>query len=152
MLTVLGTVLADTVMPTSGRDQTAPFTDIMAARLLNINILTGLHGPNACQGMPVVGRGDGDDVKGRIVKGPSHISNELWFAALSFTDRVGLRLAELLVRIADVEYLRDWIIEERFTVNFALAVNSQHGNSQLFVGRSRIDFVLGRSRRRHCGT
>ena len=40
----------------------ASFLDGVTARLLDVDVLTGLHRPDAHQGMPVIGRGDRDDV------------------------------------------------------------------------------------------
>ena len=40
----------------------APFLDGVTARLLDVDVLAGLHRPDAHEGVPVVGRGDRDDV------------------------------------------------------------------------------------------
>ena len=45
-----------------GLDHAPAFTNVVADRFLNVDVLAVLHGPDCGQGVPVVRRGDGHDV------------------------------------------------------------------------------------------
>ena len=51
--------------------------DIVADRLLDIDVLARLHGPDCGQGMPVVGRGDEDNIHGLVVEHRSQVLDRL---------------------------------------------------------------------------
>ena len=65
--TVLRSTLADAVQFARGPHDPAAFADVVADRFLDIDVLAGLHAPDGDQGVPVVGRGRGDDVDRLIV-------------------------------------------------------------------------------------
>src|SRR5439155_5651944 len=52
--------LADFVVMPGRFDQASAFPDVVAHRLFDVDMLAGLHGPDRGEGVPVVGRGDGD--------------------------------------------------------------------------------------------
>src|SRR5205085_11814222 len=54
--------LHDAIVLASRFDQPPAFQHIVRNRLLNVHVLARLTGPNADQGMPVIGRGDRDSV------------------------------------------------------------------------------------------
>src|SRR5262249_49362320 len=56
----LGAVLDDAIVLAGDLDGDPPLVDVVAARLLDVDVLTGLAGPDGHQGVPVVGRSDGD--------------------------------------------------------------------------------------------
>src|SRR5262249_41257111 len=58
----LGAGLANPVVLAGRLDDPPAFADIVADWLLDIHVLAGLHRPDGGQSVPVVGRGDGDDV------------------------------------------------------------------------------------------
>src|SRR5439155_26693377 len=66
--------LTDTVVLAGRFDNAPAFADVMADRLLDVNVLAGLQGPDGGQGVPVVRRGDADDVN-RLVF--DHLANVL---------------------------------------------------------------------------
>src|SRR5581483_9241665 len=54
----LRAVLHDDVVPPRRLDGDAPLLDVVAARLLDVDVLAGLGAPDGHQGVPVVRRGD----------------------------------------------------------------------------------------------
>ena len=57
-----------------GADHLPRFPDAVAGRLLDIDVLAGLAGPDGSQGMPVVGRGDHEGVDGFVIE---HVTDVL---------------------------------------------------------------------------
>jgi len=58
----LGAGLDDLLVFAGGVHELAAFPDVVGDGFLDVNILARLHGPDGSEGMPVIGRGDGDDV------------------------------------------------------------------------------------------
>src|SRR5262249_27382529 len=69
-----------------GFDRDAAFVDIVAARFLDVDILARLAGPNGHQGVPVVGRGDGDGVEGFILQCLADVLDHLRVLAARASD------------------------------------------------------------------
>ena len=65
----LRAVLHDAVVLAGGLDGDPALVDVVAARLLDVDVLAGLAGPDGHQGVPVVGRGDGDGVEVLVFEG-----------------------------------------------------------------------------------
>ena len=64
----LGAVLDDPVVLAGGLDGDPALVDVVAARLLDVDVLAGLAGPDGHQRVPVVGRGDRDGVEVLVVE------------------------------------------------------------------------------------
>ena len=62
----LRAVLNNSLVLASGVNTLAPLKDIMAARLLNIDILARLAGPNSNQRVRVIGRSDGNSINALV--------------------------------------------------------------------------------------
>ena len=60
--------LADPLVLAGGLDDAAAFADVVADRLLDVHVLAGLHGPDRHQRVPVVRRGDADDIDALVVE------------------------------------------------------------------------------------
>ncbi len=61
-------VLDDPVVLPGGLDGDAPLVHVVAARLLDVDVLAGLAGPDRHQRVPVVGRGDRDGVNRLVLE------------------------------------------------------------------------------------
>ena len=92
----LRAVLNDALVFTRCLDGDPSLVDVMAARLLDVDVLAGLGAPDGHQGVPVVGSGDGDDVDLGVVEHGSDIGGGLrgcaggaLFLELSQTGREG---------------------------------------------------------------
>ena len=64
----LRAVLDDAVVLAGGLDGDAALVDVVAARLLDVDVLAGLAGPDGHQRVPVVRRGDRDGVDVLVVE------------------------------------------------------------------------------------
>ena len=74
---VVGSVLSDPVVLLRGQNQLLAFPQVMAARLLDVNVLPGLESPDSDQGMPVIGRRNGERVNGGVFQKFAHLSVSL---------------------------------------------------------------------------
>ena len=73
----LAALLHHAVVLARRRHNLPGFEDVVRARLLHVNVLARLAGPDGLQCMPVVGRGDGDGVDGLVVQELAHILEAL---------------------------------------------------------------------------
>ena len=64
----LGADLHDPAVLPRGLDHLAALPDAVAGRLLDVDVLAGLAGPDRAQGVPVVGRGDHQRVDALVVE------------------------------------------------------------------------------------
>ena len=65
--------LDDAVVLARGLDHPPPFDDVVAGRLLDVDVLAGLAGQDGQQRVPVVGRGDRDGVDRLVVEQPPKV-------------------------------------------------------------------------------
>src|SRR5262245_25930787 len=63
-------------MAPSHLESNPAFLDIMAARLLDVDMFAGLSGPDGHQGVPVIRRGDGDGVHVAVFECAADILDE----------------------------------------------------------------------------
>src|SRR5207253_10587248 len=68
LATTLRAVLDDAVVLAGRLERDRAFMDVVAGRLLDVDVLAGLAGPDRHEGVPVVGRRDGDGVKVLVVE------------------------------------------------------------------------------------
>src|SRR5262249_16372332 len=64
----LGAGLADALVAARGLDDAPALGHLVADRLLDVDVLAGLHGPDGGQRVPVVRGGDGDTVDRLVVE------------------------------------------------------------------------------------
>ena len=74
---VLETDLHHDLVLARGVHHLTAFPDGVASRLLHVDVLAGLGGPDARQGVPVVRGGDGDGVDVLVVEHPAHVPDRL---------------------------------------------------------------------------
>src|SRR5207245_9956542 len=75
--TALGAVLDDTVVALGGFDGDTAFVDVVTARLLDVDVLARLAGPDGHQRVPVVRSGDRDGVEVLVLQGLADILDNL---------------------------------------------------------------------------
>src|SRR3979490_395448 len=69
--------LANAIELAGRLDDPPAFADVMADRLLDVDVLAGLHGPDGGQGVPVIRRCDRDDIDGLIFQDLADVLFEL---------------------------------------------------------------------------
>src|SRR5207248_7879713 len=70
---LLGAVLDDPAVAAGGLDGDPALVDVVAARLLDVDVLAGLAGPDGHQGVPVVRRGDRDRIDVLVLEHPADV-------------------------------------------------------------------------------
>ena len=83
----LGAGLDDPVVLPRGLDDPPAFADVVADRLLDVDVLAGLAGPDRRQGVPVVGRGDRDGVDRLVVEQAADVLDDRRLGAIACRDR-----------------------------------------------------------------
>src|SRR5262249_4463077 len=97
----LGARLADAFVFAGRLDEAAAFADIVTHPLLDVHVLARLHGPQGCKGVPVIRRGNTDDINRLIIQYLANVLLELRRLALSLLG-YGPGLGEhCLVGVAD---------------------------------------------------
>src|SRR5262249_7974807 len=94
------TGLANLVVLAGRFDDPPAFADVVADRLLNVDILAGLQRPDGGQGVPVIGRGDRDDVNVLVFDYPAQVLLELGRHALGLLDLLDRVLGKSGVAVA----------------------------------------------------
>ena len=99
---VLGADLHDSLVLLGRLDQPAPFPDGQAGVLLNVNVLSGLAGPDGGQAMPVLGRGDLDRIHVLVAEDLLHVLDPLGGIALEFRQACNGLGPPMVVDVTDV--------------------------------------------------
>ena len=120
-------------------DDPPPFADVVADRLLDVDVFAGLQSPDGRQGVPVIGRGDADDVDGLVVQDAANVLLILGRLALGLLRRRHRSADHCLIAVADRG--DDAIVLAGVTgrVVGALAVDADHSHVQRIVGVSLFD-------------
>ena len=101
--TALHAGLADPLVALGGLNVAAAFADIVAHRLFDIHILAGLHGPDRGQRMPMVRRGNRDEVDRLVVEhGPQILRIFRLVAMRILRGSLAAVIADFRIDIADV--------------------------------------------------
>src|SRR5262249_24040158 len=121
-------------------DDAPALGDVVADRLLDVDVLAVLHGPDGREGVPVVRRGDGDDVDGLVVHDPAQVLLVLGSLALRLLYGVHGAGDDVLVHVADGDDLAVVLVGEAPNVAHAATVNADHGHVEPVVS---VAFLLG---------
>src|SRR5438445_529307 len=132
--------LADALVTFSSLDDAPAFADVVADRLLNVDMLAGLETPDGRQGVPVVGGRDADNVDRLVVEDAADVLLVLRGLVLGpFGGRH--RLADhRLIAIADGGDNAIVLAGIATDISAALTVDADHGHVERIVGIS----LLGR--------
>src|SRR5262249_46351657 len=99
---LLRAVLHDALVLPGRLDAAAAFDHVVAQRLLDVDVLAGLAGPDGHQRMPVVRRGDGEGVQLLVVEGLPDVPHALRCPAPLLLDGPGTRLEQAGIGIDQV--------------------------------------------------
>src|SRR5581483_11662755 len=97
----LGAMLHDAIGIFHRGDELMSFPPAMRARLFDIRVLAGLHGPDAHQRMPVVRRRDGDSVDGGIFQQLADVAVRFGLGHAELFDIAEALAHDVLVDVAD---------------------------------------------------
>src|SRR5439155_24758797 len=137
---------ADPIVVPRGLDDAPAFADVVADRLLDVDVLAGLNGPDGRQRVPVIGRGDADDVDVAVFHDAAQILDELRPLTLrpfgSFHGPAG----HGGVAVANVGDDAVVVAGETIDMIAAAAVDANDGDIEALVGAAGVA-VLGGLRR-----
>ncbi len=132
----LGPHLADAAELAGPLRDHADLFDVVAARLLDIHILAGLHRPHGHHGMPVIRSGDGDHVDVLVVEQPTEILLEPRHPGQILQLRPAFHQPGR-VAIGKSDHLGIGISQPLFHVRGTSAAQADDGDTQLLVGTDR---------------
>ena len=130
----LRAVLDDPVVLPRGLDGDAAFVDVVAARLLDVDVLARLAAPDGDQRVPVVRRGDRDRVEVLVVEGAADVLDRLGRAAAALGDRLDVLRVRRGVGVDQVGDLDPLHLAERADVRAAPAVQAGDADADGVVG------------------
>jgi hypothetical protein len=137
-------MLHDTIVFLRRRHQLPAFENVMAARLLDVDVLARLARPDADQRVPVVGRGDRDRIDGFVFQQLPHIGvsgGPLLSGAGHFSETL---VQDVLVHVAQRRDLHILHLRILADVRIALAPNTDAGHPHRVVD-TRCAFHRGRA-------
>ncbi len=146
---LLRTDLADPLVAPGCIDHGATLLDVVANRLLAVDILAGHAGVNKRDGVPVVGRADDHSVHVVPLKNRVKVDRCRWLLAILFLDLLRSPVQMPLVHVAkgnDRDFRRP---HEDIQVIPALAAAADERNSDRLAGRDRLA-PNGADRRMEC--
>ena len=97
--------LDDAVVLAGRLDHLAAFDQVVRDRLLDVNVLAGLAGPDGTEGVPVVGGGDHDRGHGRVFEHSADVLLGLRLLLAGVAGGLHRRRDDVLVRVDDVRDL-----------------------------------------------
>ena len=130
----LRAVLHEAVVLPGGGDDLAAFEEVVAAWFFDVDIFTGLAAPDSHEGVPVVGRHDGDGVEILVLQRPAHILDAgrrvIRLAGDIFTAR-GKQAAIGIDEVGDLHILHAAESRQKAA---APAMDARHGNAHAVIG------------------
>src|SRR5207248_6277536 len=126
--------LADAVVLAGRLDNAPALADVVADGLFDVDVLAGLHGPDRGQRVPVVGRGDADDVDGLVVEDAAQVFLVLGREALGLLGGTHRPLDDGLVHVADRGHDAVVPAGEAADVAAAAAVDADDRDAEPVVG------------------
>src|SRR5262249_16750828 len=112
----------------------AAFPNVVAARLFNIDVFACLSGPDRHQGVPVIGRGDGDGIDVAVLQGAAYVLHFARLVAAAPLDFGRTTLKGAHVRIDKIGDLHALHAGELADVLAAAAVEPGNADAQHLVG------------------
>ena len=116
----------------------AAFVDVVAARLLDVDVFAGLHRPHGHHGVPVIRRGDRDGVDVFVFKQLAHVRVVLRFLASVFHLLASFFVSRF-VEIADRNEIDIGQLRPFADVCTALAVHANDRHANFFIGTDPLD-------------
>ena len=126
-------MLYDPLVLAGGLHALASLENVVAARLLHVDIFARLAGPDRRQRVPVIRRRDGDGVDVLVFEHLVNIDVRLHFATVLLLDGLGLVAQNLAVNVAEGHEPHSLHVPERTDVRAAPAVDPDDGYPDLIV-------------------
>lgn len=130
----LGAVLDDAVVFAGGFNALAAFEDVVAAGFLDVDVFAGLASPDGDEGMPVVGRGDGDGVDVVVFQELADVVVDGDFGGVVFFQLVDSAADDVVVNVAESGDADAGNAAEAVDVVASASVDANNGDSDVFIG------------------
>src|ERR1041385_56839 len=135
--------LNDAVVFAGGFDELASFPDIVGNRFLDVDVFTGLHGPDRRQGLPMVRRRNRNDVDVFVLEQLPNVGialdGEVVLLAL-----VDLAIENFGIDVAESDQSRALHFRHTRKVIFAAAIEANHSVADVSIGAGDGCFRGGR--------
>ena len=141
----LGAVLDDAVVFAGGLDALAAFEDVVAAGFLDVDVFAGLASPDGDEGVPVVGRGDGDSVDVFVFQELADVGVGRDFVGIVFFQLGDSAADDVVVNVAESGDADAGNAAEAADVGASASVDADDGDSDVFIGAE--DFGVRMSQR-----
>src|SRR5262245_38630561 len=125
--------LANALVLAGGLDDLATLPDIVADGLLDIHVLAILHRPDGAESMPVIWRGDGNDVDRLVGDHFADVLLELGGLPLAFLEGLHRLANDAFVAITNRDDLAAVLFIEAADMAHAAAIHTDDGNAHLFI-------------------
>ena len=140
----LGADLADAIELAGGLGHQPTFMDVVAGRLLDVNIFARGHRPNRHERVPMVRCGDRNDIDRLVFDHLANVLLELRLGFLPLADLFHGIADDRLIAIADGDDLAVVFAEEAADMVHAAPMHADDGHAKPIVGGLFLDrFVLG---------
>lgn len=130
----LRAVLDDAVVFAGGFNALAAFKDVVAAGLLDVDVFAGLASPDGDEGVPVVGRGNGDGVDGVVFQELADVGVGGDFGGVVFFQLIDSAANDVVVNVAESGDADAGNAPESVDVGASAPVDADDGDSDVFVG------------------
>src|SRR5262249_5062131 len=131
---LLRAVLNDPLVPLRSLDAAPALGDEVTHRLLDVDVLARLAGPDSDERVPVVRRGDRDGVEVLVLERLADVFDALRGDAILLLDRLAPRFPKALVRVDQVGDLDAGELEVLSDMSIALAVDAADADADGVVG------------------
>ena len=130
----LRAVLDDAVVFAGGFNALAAFEDVVAAGFLDVDVFAGLASPDGDEGVPVVGRGDGDGVDVFVFQKIANVGVGGDFGRIVFFQLVDSAADDVVVNVAKSGDADAGNAAEAVDVRASASVDANNSDSDVFVG------------------
>ena len=141
----LGAVLDDAVVFAGGFNALTAFKDVVAAGFFDVNVFAGLASPDGDEGVPVVGRGDGDGVDVVVFQEITDVGVGGDFVGVVFFQLGDSAADDVVVNVAEGGDADAGNAAEAIDVRASASVDANDGDSNVFIGAE--DFGVRMSQR-----
>lgn len=139
----LRAVLDDAVVFAGGFNALTAFEDVVAAGFLDVNVFAGLASPDGDEGVPVVGRGNGDGVDAFVFQELADVGVGGDFGGVVFFQLVHSAADDVVVNVAESGDADAGNAAEAFDVGASASVDADNGDSDVFIGAEDFGVRMG---------
>ncbi len=139
----LRAVLDDAVVFAGGFNALTAFEDVVAAGFLDVDVFAGLASPDGDEGVPVVGRGNGDGVDAFVFQELADVGVGGDFGGVVFFQLVDSAADDVVVNVAESGDADAGNAAEAFDVGASASVDADNGDSDVFIGAEDFGVRMG---------